>query len=52
MKVFCDTSVLVASALASHPRHSEARTGLERIRAGQGVGSCNATMFVTGTETL
>lgn len=42
MKVFCDTSVLVASALASHPHHPEAKAALARIRAGQDAGFASA----------
>ena len=33
MKVFCDTNVLVAACLASHPHHQAARPVLERVKA-------------------
>ena len=42
MKVFCDTSVLVASALASHTHHPEAKAALARIRASQDAGFASA----------
>jgi predicted nucleic acid-binding protein len=35
MKVFCDTNVLVAAFLQSHPHHHAARPILERIKAGK-----------------
>jgi predicted nucleic acid-binding protein len=38
MKVFCDTNVLVAAFLRSHPHHNSARPVLERIKAGQDQG--------------
>ena len=34
MKVFCDTNVLVAAFLQSHPHHNSARPVIERIKAG------------------
>jgi predicted nucleic acid-binding protein len=34
MKVFCDTNVLVAAFLQSHPHHSSARPVIERVKAG------------------
>jgi predicted nucleic acid-binding protein len=34
MNVFCDTNVLVAAFVASHPQHNAARPVLERIKAG------------------
>ncbi|HEY3856912.1 MAG TPA: PIN domain-containing protein [Verrucomicrobiae bacterium] len=34
MTVFCDTNVLVATCVASHPHHNAARPVLERIKAG------------------
>lgn len=42
MKVFCDTSVLVASALTGHPRHREGKLALDRIRAGEDAGFASA----------
>lgn len=42
MKVFCDTSVLVASALHTHPKHREGRSALDRIRAGEDAGFASA----------
>jgi len=38
MKVFCDTNVLVAAFLRSHPHHNAARPILERVKAGQDQG--------------
>src|SRR5204862_5297747 len=38
MKVFCDTNVLVAACLRSHPHHNTARPILERVKAGQDEG--------------
>jgi predicted nucleic acid-binding protein len=38
MKVFCDTNVLVAAFLQSHPHHNAARPVLERVKAGQDQG--------------
>ena len=38
MKVFCDTNVLVAAFLQSHPHHNIARPVVERVRAGQDEG--------------
>ena len=38
MKIFCDTNVLVAAFLQSHPHHSTARPVLERVKAGQDEG--------------
>jgi len=42
MKVFCDTSVLVAAFLQSHPHHSSARPVIERVKAGQDHGFVGA----------
>jgi predicted nucleic acid-binding protein len=33
MKVFCDTNVIVAACLESHPHHEQARPVLERVKA-------------------
>src|SRR5947209_18328934 len=38
MKVFCDTNVLVAAFLQSHPHHNTARPVLEQVKAGQDEG--------------
>jgi predicted nucleic acid-binding protein len=38
MKVFCDTNVLVAAFIASHPHHQAARPVLERVKAGRDTG--------------
>jgi predicted nucleic acid-binding protein len=38
MKVFCDTNILVAASLQSHPQHDAARPVLERVKAGQDLG--------------
>jgi predicted nucleic acid-binding protein len=38
MKVFCDTNVLVAAFLRSHPHHNTARPVVERVKAGQDQG--------------
>ncbi len=38
MKVFCDTNVLVAACLESHPQHNAARPVLERVKAGKDEG--------------
>src|SRR3954453_709790 len=38
MKVFCDTNVLVAAFLQSHPHHNAARPVVERVKAGQDEG--------------
>ncbi len=38
MKVFCDTNVLVAAFLQSHPHHEQARPILERVKAGKDTG--------------
>ncbi len=38
MKVFCDTNVLVAAFLRSHPHHHAARPIIERVTAGQDQG--------------
>jgi len=38
MKVFCDTNVLIAACIQSHPHHEESRPILERIKAGKDVG--------------
>ena len=34
MKVFCDTSILVAACLGDHPHHARARSVLLRVRDG------------------
>jgi predicted nucleic acid-binding protein len=34
MRVFCDTSVIVAGFLQAHPDHHKARPVLERVKAG------------------
>ena len=38
MKVFCDTNVLVAAFLQSHPQHHAARPVVERVKAGKDQG--------------
>ena len=38
MKVFCDTNVLVAAFLRSHPHHNTARPVVQRVKAGQDQG--------------
>lgn len=38
MKTFCDTNVLIAAFLQSHPHHNTARPVLERIKAGRDEG--------------
>ena len=38
MKVFCDTNVLVAAFLQSHPHHNTARPLVERVKAGKDQG--------------
>ncbi len=38
MKVFLDTSVLVAASVRSHPHYLQALPALERIKAGKDVG--------------
>ncbi len=38
MKVFCDTNVLVAAFLQSHPHHNAARPILESVKAGRNQG--------------
>ena len=42
MKVFCDTSVLVAGSLEAHIHHAPARAALERIARGEDRGHCSA----------
>jgi len=38
MKIFCDTNVLVAAFLQTHPQHNSARPVLERVKAGKDEG--------------
>lgn len=38
MKVFCDTNVLIAAFLKSHPHHHAARPVVERVKAGRDQG--------------
>jgi len=38
MKIFCDTNVLVAAFLQSHPHHNSARPLIERAKAGDDEG--------------
>src|SRR5258708_40153168 len=38
MKIFCDTKVIVADFLRSHPHHNVARPLLERVKAGHDQG--------------
>ena len=38
MKIFFDTSVLVAASVRSHPHYLQALPALERIRAGKDIG--------------
>jgi len=38
MKVFCDTNVMVAAFLQSHPQHNAARPVVERVKAGKDLG--------------
>ena len=42
MKVFCDTSVLVAGSLEAHVHHAPARAALERIARAEDTGYCSA----------
>ena len=42
MKVFLDTSVLVASVLKTHPHHREGRSALDCVRAGEDAGFASA----------
>lgn len=42
MRVFCDTSVLVAAVLQMHVHHAPARAGLSRIRNGDDTGHATA----------
>lgn len=34
MKIFCDTNVLVAAFLTTHPQHNSARPVIERVQTG------------------
>ena len=38
MKIFCDTTVLVAAFLQSHPHHNTARPVVERVKTAQDEG--------------
>lgn len=42
MKVFCDTNVLVAAFLQTHPHHHAARPLIERVKAGKDSGAVAA----------
>ena len=42
MKVFCDTSVLVAACLRTHVHHSPAQAALSRIHKGEDAGYASA----------
>lgn len=42
MKIFCDTSVLVAASVDNHPHHPEADAVLNRIYAGDDSGHASA----------
>jgi hypothetical protein len=42
MRVFCDTSVLVAAALEAHSQHASAKVVLERIVRGEDTGHISA----------
>ncbi len=42
MRVFCDTSVMVASALRAHPHHPSASATFHRIRRGDDTGFASA----------
>lgn len=42
MKIFCDTSVLVAASVDNHPHHPEADAVLNRIYAGEDSGHASA----------
>jgi predicted nucleic acid-binding protein len=42
VKVFCDTNVLVAAFLQSHPHHNSARPVIERIKSGNDQGFVGA----------
>jgi predicted nucleic acid-binding protein len=35
MKVYCDTSVLIAASIAAHPHHPQALELLKKVRAGR-----------------
>jgi predicted nucleic acid-binding protein len=41
MRVFCDTSVLIAASLQDHVHHVRAKAALERIVRGEDVGICS-----------
>lgn len=45
MKVYCDTSVLVAASVASHPHHSQSLALMKQVRRGklEGVISAHGT---------
>lgn len=42
MRIFLDTSVLVAACLSKHPHHARARPVLERVSSGKDVGLISA----------
>src|SRR3954447_15261244 len=42
MKVFCDTNVLVAAFVQSHPHHNSARPVIERVKSGRDEGFVGA----------
>jgi len=42
MSVFCDTSVLVAACIRSHPHHERARPVLESVAGGEAIGVISA----------
>ena len=42
MKVFCDTSVLVAACVRQHPHHERARPVLESVAGGKAAGLMSA----------
>ncbi|MGO8678770.1 MAG: type II toxin-antitoxin system VapC family toxin [Limisphaerales bacterium] len=42
MRVFCDTSVLVAVALRTHSHHVSAKAALDRVRRGDDIGFASA----------
>lgn len=52
MKIFCDTSVLVAACLAEHPRHAPAWSVLLRLKEGQDQGFVAAHSLVEAYSVL
>ena len=52
MTVFCDTSVLVAACLRSHPHYERARPVLEAVAARREVGVISAHSFAESFSAL